>query len=100
MSSDEIPDFSKEDNVERILSEIHKTYKFILENYFSPISEQFEPFITENHKLESKIGIAGGMEENTLYYWFDIVDKDVPDVKIVSAELLSQASQEYQDTMF
>ena len=100
LSSDEIPNFSKEDNVERILSEIHKTYKFILENYFSPISEQFEPFITENHKLESKIGIAGGMEENTLYYWFDIVDKDVPDVKIVSAELLSQASQEYQDTMF
>jgi NACHT domain len=100
LSSDEIPDFSKEDNVERILSEIHKTYKFIVENYFSPISEQFEPFITENHKLESKIGIAGGMEENTLYYWFDIVDKDVPDVKTINAELLSQASQEYQDTIF
>ncbi|MFM9319543.1 NACHT domain-containing protein [Streptococcus sp. ST16] len=100
LSSDEIPDFSKEDNVERILSEIHKTYKFIVENYFSPISEQFEPFITENHKLESKIGIAGGMEENTLYYWFDIVDRDVPDVKTINAELLSQASQEYQDTIF
>lgn len=100
LSSDGITDFSKEDNVERILSEIHKTYKFIAENYFSPISEQFEPFITENHKLKSKIGIAGGMVENTLYYWFDIVDKDVPDVKIVSAELLSQASQEYQATIF
>lgn len=100
LSSNGITDFSKENNIERILSEIHKTYKFIVENYFSPISEQFEPFIKEKRKLESKIGIAGGMEENTLYYWFDIVDKDVPDVKTINAELLSQASQEYQDTIF
>lgn len=100
LSSNGITDFSKENNIERILSEIHKTYKFIVENYFSPISEQFEPFIKEKRKLESKIGIAGGMEENTLYYWFDIVNKDVPDVKTINAELLSQASQEYQDTIF
>lgn len=100
LSSNGITDFSKENNIERILSEIHKTYKFIVENYFSPISEQFEPFIKEKRKLESKIGIAGGMEENTLYYWFDIVDKDVPDVKTINAELLRQASQEYQDTIF
>lgn len=100
LSSNGITDFSKENNIERILSEIHKTYKFIVENYFSPISEQFEPFIKEKRKLESKIGIAGGMEENTLYYWFDIVDKDVPDVKTINAELLSQASQEYQDSIF
>ena len=100
LRSNGITDFSREDNVERILSEILKTYKFIVENYFSSISEQFEPFIMENCRLESKIGIAGGMEENTLYYWFDIVDKGVPDVKIISAELLSQAIQEYQATIF
>lgn len=100
LRSNGIIDFSREDNVERILSEILKTYKFIVENYFSSISEQFEPFIMENCRLESKIGIAGGMEENTLYYWFDIVDKGVPDVKIISAELLSQAIQEYQATIF
>ena len=100
LSSKEITDFSREDNVERILSEILKTYKFIVAKYFSSISEQFEPFIMENCRLESKIGIAGGMEENTLYYWLDIVDKGVPDVKIISTELLSQASQEYQATIF
>ncbi|WP_105142939.1 NACHT domain-containing protein [Streptococcus suis] len=94
-----ITDFSIENHVERILSEIHKTYSFIVENYFYPISEQFEPFITEN-QVDSKIGITGSIVENSLYYWFDIVDKSVPDVKIVSSNLLSQASQDYQITIF
>ncbi|MFX3644782.1 NACHT domain-containing protein [Streptococcus suis] len=94
-----ITDFSMENHVERILSEIHKTYSFIVENYFHPISEQFEPFITEN-QVDSKIGITGSIVENSLYYWFDIVDKSVPDVKIVSSNLLSQASQDYQTTIF
>ena len=94
-----ITDFSIENHVERILSEIHKTYSFIVENYFHPISEQFEPFITEN-QVDSKIGITGSIVENSLYYWFDIVDKSVPDVKVVSSNLLSQARQEYQATIF
>ncbi len=94
-----ITDFSMENHVERILSEIHKIYSFIVENYFHPISEQFEPFITEN-QVDSKIGITGSIVENSLYYWFDIVDKSVPDVKIVSSNLLSQASQDYQTTIF
>ncbi|MCK4030088.1 NACHT domain-containing protein [Streptococcus iners] len=92
-------DFSIENHVERILSEIHTTYTFIVENYFHPISEQFEPFITEN-KVDSKIGITGSIVENSLYYWFDIVDKSVPDVKVVSSNLLSQVRQEYQATIF
>lgn len=94
-----ITDLSMEDNIGRILSEIHKTYTFIVGNYFHPITEQFEPFITEN-QMESKIGLTGSIVENSLYYWFDIVDKEVPDVKIVSSNLLSQASQEYQTTIF
>lgn len=94
-----ITDFSIENHVERILSEIHKTYSFIVENYFHPISEQFEPFITEN-QVDSKIGITGSIVENSLYYWFDIVDKSVPAVKVVSSNLLSQARQEYQATIF
>lgn len=94
-----ITDLSMEDNIGRILSEIHKTYTFIVGNYFHPIIEQFEPFITEN-QMESKIGLTGSIVENSLYYWFDIVDKEVPDVKIVSSNLLSQASQEYQTTIF
>lgn len=94
-----ITDFSIENHVERILSEIHKTYTFIVEKYFHPISEQFEPFIKGN-QVESKIGITGSIVENSLYYWFSIVDKGVPDVKIVSSNLLSQASQEYQATIF
>ena len=63
-------------------------------NYFHPISEQFEPFITEN-QVDSKIGITGSIVENSLYYWFDIVDKSVPDVKVVSSNLPSQVRQEY-----
>ncbi|VTS97096.1 NACHT domain-containing protein [Streptococcus dysgalactiae] len=94
-----ITDLSMEDTIGRILSEIHKTYTFIVGNYFHPITEQFEPFITEN-QMESKIGLTGSIVENSLYYWFDIVDKEVPDVKIVSSNLLSQASQEYQTTIF
>ncbi|HFI0845500.1 TPA: hypothetical protein ACGO1C_002130, partial [Streptococcus suis] len=94
-----ITDLSMEDNIGRILSEIHKTYTFIVGNCFHPITEQFEPFITEN-QMESKIGLTGSIVENSLYYWFDIVDKEVPDVKIVSSNLLSQASQEYQTTIF
>lgn len=99
MRNNGITDFSIENHVERILSEIHKTYSFIVENYFHPISEQFEPFITEN-QVDSKIGITGSIVENSLYYWFDIVDKSVPDVKVVSSNLLSQVSQEYQATIF
>ncbi|HFI0684953.1 TPA: NACHT domain-containing NTPase [Streptococcus suis] len=94
-----LTDFSIENHVERILSEIHKTYTFIVENYFHPISIQFEPFITEN-QVESKIGITGSIVDNSLYYWFDIVDKAAPDVKIVSSDLLSQASQEYRNNIF
>ena len=94
-----ITDFSIENHVERILSEIHKTYTFIVENYFHPISKQFEPFITKN-QVESKIGITGSIVDNSLYYWFDIVDKVAPDVKIVSSDLLGQASQEYQNNIF
>ncbi|WP_117276667.1 NACHT domain-containing protein [Streptococcus intermedius] len=99
LRNDGITDFSIENHVERILSEIHKTYSFIVENYFHPISEQFEPFITEN-QVDSKIGITGSIVENSLYYWFDIVDKSVPDVKVVSSNLLSQVRQEYQATIF
>lgn len=94
-----VAESSMENYVERVLSEIHKTYTFIVENYFHPISEQFEPFIKGN-QVESKIGITGGVKENCLYYWFDIVDKGIPDVKIVSSNLLSQASQEYEATIF
>lgn len=45
--------------------------------------------------MDSKIGITGSIVENSLYYWFDIVDKSVPDVKVVSSNLPSQVRQEY-----
>ena len=89
---------SMEDNIERFYWKIHKTYTFIVGNYFHPITEQFEPFITEN-QMESKIGLLEVLK-NSLYYWFDIVDKEIPDVKIVSSNQLSQASQEYQTIFF
>ena len=92
-------DSTIENNIERILSEIHKTYTFIVENYFRPISEQFEPFIKEN-KMDSKIGITGCIIGDSLHYWFDIVDKGISDVKFVSSNLLTQASQEYQNSIF
>ena len=85
-----------ENKIERILSEIHKTYTFIVENYFYPISEQFEPFIKEN-QVDSRIGITGSIVENRLHYWFDILDKDVPEIKIVHPDMLSQ---EYESTIF
>ncbi|CCC18946.1 MULTISPECIES: NACHT domain-containing protein [Streptococcus] len=93
-------DVSIDSSMERILSEIHKTYTFIVENYFRPISEKFEPFITESQKSGYKIGITGGIIKNSLYYWFDIVDKGTPNAKIVSPNLLGQVSQEYQATIF
>ncbi|MCB5130982.1 hypothetical protein LGW84_02900 [Streptococcus mutans] len=99
LRNNEITDFSTENHVERILSEIHKTYAFIVENYFHPILGRFEPFITED-QVGSKIGITGSIIENSLYYWFDIVDKGTPDAKIVSPNLLGQVSQEYQATIF
>lgn len=95
-----ISEFSLDNNLERILFQTHKTYKFVVENYFYPISKQFEPFINEEQKLESKISITGSAIESSLYYWFDIVDKNEPSVKIISSNMLSQASQEYQNNIF
>ncbi|MCB5158933.1 hypothetical protein LGW77_02565 [Streptococcus mutans] len=99
LRNNEKMNLSIENNIERILSEIHKTYTFIVENYFHTILEQFEPFIKEN-QVNSKIGITGTIIGDSLHFWFDIVDKGISDVKVVSSNMLTQASQEYHNSIF
>ena len=82
--------------LKRILSQILKSYKFVIENYFCSISEHFEPFVDKKLKLEYKISITGAISEDNIFYWFDIVDINATDVKIVSPKMIYQASQEYQ----
>lgn len=96
LKNNETSAFSLDNHLERILSQIHKTYKFVVENYFYAISEQFEPFLKEEQKLEYKINITGGAKDSNIYYWFDIVDKCSPDIKIVKTNMLSHDSQEYR----
>lgn len=96
LKSNENQESCSDNLLKRILSQILKSYKFVIENYFCSISEHFEPFIDEKLKLEHKISITGGIIEDNLFYWFDIVDFNASDVKIVSSKMIYQTSKEYQ----
>ena len=87
------------DSVTRLLTQIHRTYRFILSKYFSPIEALFEPVHTpDRFTMEpgSKIAIIGCLSEDKhhLRYWFDFVSADESDVQCIN----EQQCKEYYAT--
>lgn len=87
------------DSVTRLLTQIHRTYRFILSKYFSPIEELFEPVHTPDRftmEPDSKIAIIGCLSEDKhhLRYWFDFVSADESDVQCIN----EQQCKEYYAT--
>lgn len=87
------------DSVTRLLTQIHRTYRFILSKYFSPIEALFEPVHTPDcFTMEpgSKIAIIGCLSEDKhhLRYWFDFVSADESDVQCIN----EQQCKEYYAT--
>ena len=79
----------------RLLTQILKTYRFILRKYFASIETRFDPRYPPNYTMKSgqKNAIIGCLSEDHSYlrYWFDFVSADESDVQCIS----EQQCQEY-----
>ena len=94
----------------RLLTQLHRTYRFILHRYFEPIETLFDPRQTPDHfamKPKQKIAIIGCLSKdgNYLSYWFDFVSPNESDVQCISeqhyeeyhAEFMKKALAERRD---
>lgn len=84
------------DSAKRLLTQIHRTYRFILSKYFCPIETLFDPLHTPNHfavEPGQKIAIIGCLSEDKIHlsYWFDFVSAGECDVQCIN----EQQCQEY-----
>lgn len=84
------------DSAKRLLTQIHRTYRFILSKYFCPIETLFDPLHTPNRfavEPGQKIAIIGCLSEDKshLSYWFDFVSAGECDVQCIN----EQQCQEY-----
>lgn len=79
------------DSAKRMLTQIHRTYRFILSKYFAPIEALFDPIHTPNRftvKPGQKIAIIGCLSEDKshLSYWFDFVSAGECDVQCINEQ--------------
>ena len=87
------------DSAKRLLTQIHRTYRFILSKYFGPIEALFDPLHSPNRftvEPGQKIAIIGCLSEDKSYlnYWFDFVSAGENDVQCIN----EQQCQEYYAT--
>lgn len=87
------------DSAKRLLTQIHRTYRFILSKYFGPIEALFDPLHSPNRftvEPGQKIAIIGCLSEDKSYlnYWFDFVSAGKNDVQCIN----EQQCQEYYAT--
>lgn len=79
------------DSAKRLLTQIHKTYSFILDKYFGPIKTLFDPFhISNDFSMESnqKFAIIGCLSDDRRYlrYWFGFVSPDECNVQCIKEQ--------------
>lgn len=82
-------------NSKRILTQILRTYRFIITKYFSPIENLFDPVHSYDYfekELDKKIGIIGCLsnDKNHLSYWFDFIACDEEDVQCISEQQIRE----------
>lgn len=89
----------------RLLAQILKTYRFILDKYFCPIKMLFEPFyVSERFATEmgQKIAIFGSLSDDQkwLSYWFDLVSADESDVQCINEKQLEEYHRAFEEKAF
>ncbi len=88
-------------NTERILTQIFKTYRFIVTRYFKPIEDCFDPIpphTSLEKKEKQKIGIIGCLSEDKkhLIYWFDFVSNNEEDVQSLTEQQLKDCYADFE----
>lgn len=88
---------SIEQSAIRILSEIRKSYVFIVQNYFGPITDLFEPQQSSRFS-DRKVGIRGCISNNGKFldYWFDLVSISEPDVECITTVDLPARHKDFE----
>ena len=89
----------------RLLTQILKTYRFILDKYFCPIKMLFEPFYVPDHfatEKEQKVAIRGSLSDDQkwLSYWFDLVSADESDVQCINEKQLEEYHRAFEEKAF
>ena len=89
----------------RLLAQILKTYRFILDKYFCPIKMLFEPFYVPDHfatKKRQKVAIFGSLadDQKWLSYWFDLVSADESDVQCINEKQLEEYHRAFEEKAF
>lgn len=76
----------------RYLSQIHKTYTYIVTNYFGAIAHLFDPMVGRSCSPGNKVCIRGTIdsERKRLTYWFDLLPQENQAVKIIPEEDLAE----------
>ena len=82
----------------RILSQIYYSYTYVVDTYFSPIADLFDP-LTASKFPGKKIGIFGCLskDEKHLSYWFDLIDNSESEVNCIADNRLSNKRQEFRE---
>ena len=88
-------------NTNRILSQIFKTYRFIVNRYFKPIERCFDPIPSREFFKEDenkKIGIIGCLSEDKkhLSYWFDFIQESENDVQCITEQQLKDCYADFE----
>ncbi len=88
-------------NTKRILTQILKTYRFILNKYFTPIEGFFDPIPSRDLAKTSqnqKVGIIGCLSEDKkhLNYWFDFVSNEAEDVQCLTEQQLKDCYSDFK----
>lgn len=94
-------DINKDDESDRagrLLTQIFKTYRFILSTYLAPIEHLFDPISPLFKQLNQKIGIIGTLSSDQIYlkFRFDYVPSDADDVQCINEQ---QFKEQYDSNL-
>lgn len=98
----DIIELEDSNNTKRILTQIFKTYRFIVTRYFKPIEGSFDPIpsreFDEEEEETKKIGIVGCLSEDKkhLNYWFDFVPDSENDVQCLTEQQLKDCYSDFE----
>lgn len=88
-------DANYHDHAMRLLSQIYKTYTYVIPNYFMPICNQFDPQSTDAFIPNSgrHVGIVGCISQNGgwLHYYFDVISGGEKAITCITEQEFSQA---------
>ncbi len=95
-----LPEYKSIAYVDRYLRSILKSYTFIISKYFAPLKYDFdpEPGKAEKNISQKKVRIIGCISHNGehLYYWFDRVTFDEPEVLCLRESQIAEYHKEHE----